>query len=212
MIQKELSQKANEAINLWAKNSDKLVVAIDGYTGIGKTTLLNNLTELNPGIIAVNWDDFILPREIFYNKFAKVKDKSDVFEIEICDNKKLEDFIHAFRNINTLYKIYAHDGVSGKVNIPKTFDFSKKIMVIEGVFMFHPELSRSKLWDKRIYLKGDIDKITERRVKREKERWGKDYLPETHPDSYFRQVIIALNRYIELHHPEKIADLVLEVD
>lgn len=108
--------------------------------------------------------------------------------------------------------MYAHDGISGKVNISKTYDFSKKIMVIEGVFMFHPELSRSKLWDKRIYLEGDLEKIKERRIKREKERWGENYFPETHPDSYFRQVIIALDRYIDLHHPEKVADLVLKVD
>ena len=52
--------------------------------------------------------------------------------------------------------------------------------------------------------------VDERRVQREKAKWGRDYFPETHPDSYFRQVMIALKRYQELYKPEASADLVLE--
>ena len=212
MIPKKLANQANKAIIIWAKGKDKLIVAIDGYAGIGKTTLLNNLTKINPDIVAVNWDDFILPRDIFQKKLAKAKDRSKIFELKIGDSKKLKDFIGAYRATDRLYKMDAYNGSTGKVNTPRAFGFSKKIMVIEGVFMFHPELSRSKFWDKRIYLQGDINKTTERRVNREKKRWGKNYIPETHPDSYFKQVVIALNRYIKLHCPEKIADLVLRAD
>ena len=206
-----LAQKINEVISGWAKDASKLVVAIDGYTGVGKTTLLNNLAAINPDIIPVNRDDFMLSREVVQEKLAKADDRSKVFELEVSDDKKLEDFIKKFRNTDEPYRIDTYDGVSGNVNVPKTYDFSKKIMVIEGVFMFHPEFSRSKFWDKRIYLQGDINKIDERRIKREKERWEKDYFPETHPDSYFKQVIIGLKRYIELYKPDKIADLVLKV-
>lgn len=212
MTPKKLANQANKAIILWAQGRDKLIVAIDGYAGIGKTTLLNNLAKINPGIVAVNWDDFILSRDIFKKKLAKAKDRSKVFELEVGDSKKLKDFISAYRTIDKLYKMDAYDGSTGKVNLPRAFDFSKKIMIIEGVFMFHPELSRSKFWDKRIYLKGNMKKITERRIKREKKRWGKNYISETHPDSYFKQVVIALDRYIKLHRPEKIADLVLRAD
>jgi len=212
MNQQELSEKANKAITLWASGLDKLIVAIDGYTGIGKTTLLDNLVKLNPDILAVHRDDFTFSRKIVHEKLANSEDKSKVFELEVIDSQKFSDFITAFKNTNTSCRVNTYDGVSGEVNIPKTFDFYKKIMVIEGVFMFHPELPHNKFWDKRIYLEGDINKIAERRIKREKERWGKDYFPETHPDSYFKQACIALDRYIESHHPEKNADLVLKVD
>jgi uridine kinase len=212
MNQQELSNKINEAINLWAMSSDKLVVAIDGYTGVGKTTLLNNLAKINLNIIAVNRDDFMFSRKIIREKIEKAKDKSRVWELEACNNKKLEDFIATFKNTNTAYKINTYNTTTGEVDVSKTFDFSKKIMIIEGVFMFHPKLQINKLYNKRIYLTGDINKINIRRIKREKDKWGKDYFPETHPDSYLKQVIVALERYIDLYKPEKLADLVLKTD
>ena len=205
------AQKLNEVIKEWAKNTPKLVVAIDGYTGIGKTTLLNNLILLNRDIIPINRDDFLLPRKVVEEKLATADDRSKVFELEVCDDKKLEDFVTAFKNTDERYQINIYNSVSGEVNIPKTYDFSKKIMVVEGVFMFHPQLLLNKLWNKRVYLDGNINEIDERRIKREKERWGKDYFPETHPDSYFRHVTIGLKRYIELYKPDTIADLVLKV-
>lgn len=212
MTPKKLANQANKAIVGWFNGKDKLIVAIDGYAGIGKTTLLDNLAKINHDIIAVNWDDFMFPRDILKKKLAKAKDRSKVFELEVGDDKKLQNLINSYKTTNRLYKMDAYDGSTGKVNVPRSFDFSKKIMVIEGVFMFHPELLRNRFWNKRIYLEGDYKKISERRIKREKKRWGKNYIPETHPDSYFRQVVIALNRYIKLHGPEKIADLVLRVD
>ncbi len=119
--------------------------------------------------------------------------------------------MEAFRNGESSYITTVYDGDSGEL-VGKTFTLNKKILVVEGVFMFHPELALSKFWDKRIYLHGDISQIDERRVKREKERWGDKYFPETHPDSYFRAVTTGLKRYIDLHKPQEAADLSLRVD
>ena len=212
MTSEELAKKTNEAIILWATGKDKLIVAIDGVAGVGKTTLLNNLVKLNSDIIAVNLDDFLMARKIFNDKLLNSQDKSKIFELGIFDNKKIEDFIISFQTINTPIEIDTYNHVSGEINIPKTFDFSKKIMVFDGIFTLHPQISFTKFFNKKIYLKGNLDKINKRRVKREKEKWGKDYFPETHPDSFVRQIIIAFERYTDLYNPEKIADLVLEVD
>ncbi|OGN29187.1 MAG: hypothetical protein A3A33_02920 [Candidatus Yanofskybacteria bacterium RIFCSPLOWO2_01_FULL_49_25] len=212
MTAEELSKRANEIIVTWAQGKDKLVVAIDGYTGIGKTTLLHNLARLNSDIVPVNRDDFLFSRKVTQEKLVKADNQSKVFELEVCDDKKLEDFITAFRNGAGLYGVNTYNAVSGEIDIAKSYDCSKKIMVVEGVFMFHPKSLLNKLWDKRIYLQGDIDKIDERRIKREKEKWGKDYFPEDHPDSYFRHVTIALKRYAELYKPEEVADAVLRTD
>lgn len=212
METKSIAGQINEQIKIWADGKDKLVVAIDGYTGIGKTTILNKLVEMNTDIVPVNRDDFLLPREIVKEKISKAEDWSRVFELEVNDNKKLGDFINRFKGSNDICQIDTYNGVSGKIDIPKTYDFSKKVMVVEGVFMFHPELELNKLWDKRVYLYGDIVKIDERRIKREKERWGDKYRPETDPDSYFRAVITGLKRYINLYKPEEVADLVIKID
>ncbi len=202
----------NGQIILWSKEKDKLVIAIDGYTGIGKTTLLNNLISINSEIIPVNRDDFLLSRKIVKEKLTNAKDKSEVFELEVCDIDKLTGLIRAFKNGEKSYTTTVYDYVSGEVKKEKEFDLLKNIMVVEGVFMFHPKLSLNNLWDKKIYLEGNISQIDKRRIKREKEKWDDNYFPETHPDSYFKQVTIALQRYINLYKPQDSADLVIKVD
>ena len=202
--------KVNSQIKLWSKDQPKLIIAIDGYTGIGKTTLLKNLCSINKDILAVHRDDFLISRNKLRTLLKKAKDKSKVFELNICDDKKIEKLIKAFQKGRGFYATKIYNSKSGKIDIIKTYDLSKKIMVVEGVFLFHPKLL-NHLWNKRIYLMGDIRKIDKQRVLREKKRWGKDYFPETHPDSYFRQVTIAFKRYQKRYRPDKKAYLIVKI-
>ena len=202
-------QELNNEIIEWLKEKDKLVVAIDGYTGVGKTTLLNNLANLSRDILPIHRDDFMRPRITVEHLIKQAADRSQVFELQTCYIKKIAKLINAFRKGERIFKTKVYDPVSGRVDIPKDFDLSKKALVIEGVFMFHPKLL-NYLWDKRVYIQGDIKDADRRRVQREKSKWGRDYFPETHPDSYFSQVIIALKRYNEFYKPKASADFVLE--
>ncbi|MEK7586394.1 MAG: hypothetical protein AAB453_00815 [Patescibacteria group bacterium] len=138
MNQKELAIEADKYIRIWAQTVDKLVVAVDGYTGVGKTTLVNELAKLNPDITFIHQDDFLLPKEQIEKLLADAKDKSKVFELEVRDNRKLE----------------------GVINLFKTGESEKGILVIDGVFMFHPQ-NLNHLWNRRIYLTGDLQKIDE---------------------------------------------------
>ena len=76
--------------------------------------------------------------------------------------------------------------------------------------MFHPK-ALNHLWDKRIFLGGNMELIGKRRIEREKLKWGDNYFPEDHPDSFFRQVLIAFNRYNETYKPEEVADAVFYI-
>lgn len=193
----KLALQAIEKIREWSANRDKLVVAIDGYTGVGKTTLLDNLVKLNPEIVAVHWDDFIKPGK-----------SADPKAFSYIDHEKVEEVINDFRQQNGIYQTKIYNPHTGEVDTPIEYDFSKKILVIDGVFMFHPDIL-NHLWDKRIYVDGDTEEIDRRRVIREKARWGDKYFPETHPDSIFRKVTTNLKRYRAEHKPEEKADLIL---
>ncbi len=192
-----LARQSNKKIKEWARNKNKLVVAIDGYTGVGKTTLLDNLIRLNPDIVPVHWDDFIKPGK-----------SDDADEFSHVDHDKIEQVITDFRNQNGAYQTKIFNPHTGEVDTPVEYDFSKKILVMDGVFMFHPKLL-DHLWDKRIYVDGNTDEIGRRRVAREKARWGDKYFPETHPDSLFRKLTTNLKKYRAEHKPEEKADLIL---
>lgn len=209
-MNKNQIQQVEQKITEYSKRHQKLVIGIDGYSGIGKTTLLNKLVENNKNIIPVFRDDFIRPRKVIGELLKNADDKSQIMELEWCDNEKLKGLFQKFKKGNKMYSLKIYNPDTGGVDIEKTYDLSKQIMIIEGIFLFHPKLINS-IFDLRIFLEGDNEAADERRRKREKERWGDKYFPDTHPDSFFRLVKIAFDRYYELYKPQQQADLVIKI-
>lgn len=203
---KQVEQKIAE----YSKKYQKFVVGIDGYSGIGKTTLLNKLVESNENIISVFRDDFIKPRKVIAKLLENTDDKSKIMELEWCDNEKLKDLVRKFKEGNKTCSVRIYNPDTGDMDIEKTYDLSKQIMIIEGIFLFHPKLIDS-IFDLRIFLEGDNEAADERRREREKERWGDKYFPDTHPDSWFRLVKVAFDRYYKLYEPQQRADLVIKI-
>ena len=188
----------------------KIIVGIDGYSGIGKTTILEKLVERNSRILAVHRDDFLIPRRVYVDMIAKAEDKSVVFETEILDTEKIRSLINAFRMSDSIYQTTIFNSQSGECDIIKKYDLSKRILVIEGIFLFHPK-QLNDIFDLRIFLDGDMDAADQRRIKREKEKWGKNYFPDDHPDSWFKYVKIAFGRYLKVYKPKEFADLIISI-
>ncbi|HEX4774116.1 MAG TPA: GTP-binding protein [Candidatus Saccharimonadales bacterium] len=204
MARETITEQLSVALNTWVSKQPKLVVGIDGYSGAGKTTLLNAIARDNLQILAVHMDDFILPTELREKLIAEASDKAKVFELQWSDYTAIRNLVDTFRSGEHKFTAKLPDGST------KTYDLTKDILALEGVFLFHPKLL-DDIWDKRVYLDVDLHVADKQRVAREKAKWGDDYFPESHPDSFYRLFKIAHKRYRENYRPIEKADLVLKV-
>lgn len=188
-----------------------MIVAIDGYAGSGKTTVADFIGKQNPEALVIHLDDFIRHWKKRKQMIESVKDKTKVFEYEWYHYDDLEKLVKQFKKKKkgvVRVKVYDYD----KNNfIVRKYDLSKKIIVIDGIFLFHPKHAINKLWDKKIYLDADLVRADKKRVAREKKKWGKAYVLESHPDNWARYFKKAYRDYVKTWKPQKRADMVFEV-
>jgi len=212
MIKSEyIAKNINDKIGGWSKNRAKLIVAIDGYAGSGKTTVVDFIAKQNPNVLAVHLDDFICHWKDRKKMIESAKDKSEVFERSWYRYGDLEKLIKAFKTKNKgIIKFKTYDYDKNDFGTVQSFDLSKSVLVIDGIFLFHPKHKINKEWNKTIYLDVGLAKADKRRIAREKKKWGKDYIPESHPDNWTKYYKEAYRRYVEDHKPQKNRDLVFK--
>ena len=121
-------------------------------------------------------------------------------ELEWNNIRKLRQLFRAYRTSDKKYAMAVYNPNTGRYDRVMRYDLSKKIMILEGIFLFHPKLYKNT-FDVRIFL--DIE--------REKKRWGKKYVPETRPDSFVRLFKITYGRYLKKYRPKQLADYVIKV-
>lgn len=209
----QIAEKVNREITKWSREHKRLIVVIDGYAGSGKTSIANRIAELNSDCLVVHLDDFIKHWKTRKQMMDTAQDRSRVFEYKWYRYDALERLVRAFQNGRRKHiclKLYDFD--KNEFTAPRAFDLSKNILIIEGIFLLHPRHKRNTLWGKRVFLNVDLERAEERRISREKRRWGEAYLPEDHPDSYMRDFRNAYTRYLNRYKPEQNADLVIDVD
>ena len=201
-------------VRSWSSDK-KIIVGIEGYSGTGKSTLLGMLQKADTNILPVHRDDFLIDRDEWNKVFSNASNKSSALEYVAVDTQEMIDLAEEYKKSNKLYNCLLRadesaSNLSGKKNVLCTYDFSKNIMIIEGVFLFHPKL-HDHIFDYRIVLDTDQEAADERRRRREMAKWGDKYFPDTHPDSYFRLLKIAYNNYLEKYNPCERADLIVRV-
>ena len=212
MIKSErIAKRISQEIKVWKKNHAKLVVAIDGYAGSGKTTVADFIAKQNSDVLVLHIDDFINHWKDRKQMIDSAKDKSKVFELDWYRYKDLERLIKEFlikNNGSINFKIYNYE--KNDLGHEQSFDLSNKILVIDGIFLFHPKHEISKMINKKIYLDTDFAKADKKRISREKKRWGKSYMPENHPSNWIKYFKIAYQRYVREQNPKGKADLVFK--
>lgn len=213
MIKSErIAKKINKKIQVWTKDYTKLIVAIDGYAGSGKTTIADFIAKQNTDVLAVHLDDFVHHWQDRKKMINEAKDKSQVFEYNWYRYDDLKKLINDFKTKNKgTIKFKTYDYNKNDFGYQKLFDLSKKVMVIDGIFLFHPKHKISKMWDKTIYLDADFIKADKKRIAREKKKWGKDYISESHPDNWIMYYKEAYKKYVKKHNPQKNRDLVFKI-
>ncbi|MFA7441718.1 MAG: hypothetical protein WCZ66_12270 [Sphingomonadaceae bacterium] len=193
------------------KDHAKLIVAIDGYAGSGKTTVGDFIAKHNKDVLSIHLDDFINHWKVRKQMIEEAKDKSKVFEYHWYRYNDLERLIKAFLNGKRSMKLKTYDYDKNDFGPAQTFDLSKKVLVIDGIFLLHPRHQMNKLIHKKIYLETDFQKADKKRIAREKKRWGNKYLPDDHPDNWVQYFKVAYAQYIANHKPQKKADLLFKV-
>jgi uridine kinase len=208
-----IAKKINIQIQEWSQNNEKLVVAIDGYAGSGKTTIADFIGVQNSNVLVVHLDDFIKHWKTRKLLMKHAVNKSNVFEYEWYRYLEVEKLIRNFkRRKQGVIKLKTYNFDKNNFDPKRAFDLSKKILVIDGVFLMHPKHNVSTLCNKTIYLDVEFETADKKRIAREKKRWGEHYLPEDHPDNWIQYFKIAYRAYINKYKPEKHADLVFRID
>jgi uridine kinase len=206
-----IAKKTVEEIQAWKEDHAKVVVGIDGYAGSGKTTVGNCIAEHDADVLTVHLDDFIKHWRERQKMIEEAEDKSQIFEHDWYRYDALMELITAFKEGKEVISVKLYDFDTNGFTSPHTFDLRKRVLIIDGIFLFHPEHKESTMIDKKIYLDKDFEVADQKRRAREQERFGDDYLPDDHPDNWFQYYKKAYMRYIEKYSPKGKADLVFEV-
>ncbi len=145
------------AIQSWKKPGGKIIVGVDGYSGAGKTTLVQGIEREDADILPVNRDDFAIPRKEFWDKFGKAKteqEKIDVVVDETIDINELSSFLKKFQEEDGIIEWTLRNDKSGFKDNLRKFSFSKSVLVVEGIFLFRHNGVKS-LFDKKVFLEID---------------------------------------------------------
>ena len=159
MFQKEIELiKSKIEILLKEKKNKIIVIAIDGMTGSGKTTLANELSELYNSPI-FHADDFFLPMELRTN--SRLNEPGGNIDYERMKEEIIDKLIIGKENDVIKYKPYICKNQN--FGEEKTLSLNK-VNLVEGSYCLNPYFG--KYYDISIFLKIDEKLQIERLRKR----------------------------------------------
>lgn len=175
-------------IELFLKDHDKIVIAIDGMCGSGKTTLAQEINSFFNGNI-IHMDDYFLPLE------KRTEERLSTPGGNVNYEKVYEDIVLNLDK-DLIYEPFVCKTKSFK---EKSIIKFNKVTIIEGSYALHPYFK--KYYDLAIVLKISDTKQIERLSKREGLKL----------DDFINKWIPLENKYFEYYDIFSKADFLIDI-
>jgi len=183
------------------ENNSKLF-GICGSSGSGKSFIVKYVLENlgSDNVSVIYQDNYYKKRE------EQTKDANGNYNFDLPSSFYLDEFIYDLKKIKNGEKVEREEYTFNNPDIsPKIISvFPKKIILVEGLFLFNDKEIVSLL-DKSIFIDCHIDKMVERRIKRDHKIRGYDKSDVIY--KYENHVLPAYNNFI-LPHKETVDKII----
>lgn len=208
MKQEELIKHLAEVI-LNTKRRHPVRVGIDGVDASGKTTLANSLADYlksqNVDVIRASIDGFHNPKSI---RYQKGRNSPEGYYKDSFNNKAIVDNLLAplEESGNLKYKKAIFDfKTDSEVVLPVQTANKDSILIMDGVFLFRPELV--DYWDLKIFIEADFKITVSRATKRDGYYLGSE---QEILDKYNQRYVPGQQLYFQEAQPQEKADIIIE--
>jgi uridine kinase len=192
-----------------AKSRHPLRVGIDGVDASGKTTLANALADYlqtqDRPIIRASIDGFHKPKSI---RYQKGRNSPEGYYKDSFNNRAIIDNLLAplGSDCNSQYTTAVFDfKTDSEVVMEPQSANPNSILIMEGVFLFRPELF--KYWDLKIFITSDFETTVARAAKRDGWYLGKE---QDVIEKYNQRYVPGQKLYLKEANPELSADFVID--
>jgi len=198
------------AIILEKQKDSPILVGIDGVDASGKTTLAEELVNELKGsgrpIIRASIDGFHNPKSI---RYTKGENSPEGYYFDSFNHKAIaEMLLDPLSSGKLQYKTAVFDyRTDSKVVLPDQTAKNNSILIMEGIFLFRPELVN--YWDIKLFVDVDFKITVKRAVNRAAER---KYIGAEQEilDKYEKRYIPGQQLYFEQAQPKEKADIVID--
>lgn len=191
-----------------AHTNRPLIVAIDGLSGAGKTTLVKELEQKliqhEQSVVTFHIDDFIVQRNSRYN--TGFDEWYEFYYLQWDVNKLKNDLFEKLHyESKSILSLPFYDKFTDSILIQNVLIPSESIILIEGVFLQRVEWR--PYYDFVLFLDCDRHIRNERVLKRD------SYIGdlEQRRNKYERRYWLGEDYYMEKEQPIKSADMVIKV-
>jgi uridine kinase len=182
------------------------LVAVDGMSCVGKTTLARQLSEIVTGagrpVLAVSYDDFHHPREVRHreDRLSPVGYLVDSYDQQALRRLVLEPVASGRPVVPAAYDLAAERPVE-----PEPVELADgSVVLVDGEFLLGAE---DVSWDLGVLLVADPAAILDRAAVRDADLGS----PERVRELYLRRYLAAWALYEERDHPWSRADVVVDL-